>query len=561
MKGPSNPFLNLGFEFDMIENCKRLAPLCPAFVMVATLLSSCGGDSGEGGGGQGQERGNAISETTTGEEWAGNNSTREDDNTWYRHCFADDTSVASPSIRAGTPYGNEVIVKMRKSSGEMQDYSVMMEGGMHDRERLDRVVERINRRHAAMLLHPLGSSAIGDGTSGDLLSVKRPMSGGAAVVEVSTAANSVAGVVEELTQEPEIEYAELNYKVQSSAIEQPDVQHRDAWYLHNVDAGIRIDQAWRVTQGVPGAVTAVLDTGVTSHPNLVSHLLPGYNFVTDSFAENGSGRGSDVQDPGDWIGQDESGAFAQTVRNSSWHGTSVAGVVAATMSMNGWEDRRQARILPVRVLGKGGGRTSDVVDGMRWAAGLPVVGVPENPHPAKVVNLSLGSVGVCSRTFQEAVDDLVEQGVTVVAAAGNDGVNEIDAPANCRGVISVAGSDPTGRRVSDSNTHPRVTLSAPGTKIWTLSNTGKQAPADASYGYMHGTSLAAPQVSGVVSLMLATNPWLTPSEVASILKRTARFTSIVSTTRSCRVIPPGRGILDAQAAVSAAAAERNSGGQ
>ncbi|BEV48321.1 hypothetical protein BconGalA64_08200 [Burkholderia contaminans] len=150
------------------------------------------------------------------------------------------------------------------------------------------------------------------------------------------------------------------------------------------------------------------------------------------------------------------------------------------------------------------------------------------------------------------------QGVAAVAAAGNDGVNEIDAPANCPGVISLGGIDATGRRVLDINTQPRVTLSAPGTDIRAFSNTGTRAPADATYGYMYRTRVAAPQVSGVVSLMLTTNPWLTPAEVASILKRTACLMSIVSKTRPCTAISPGPGVLDAEAAVSADGAERNS---
>ncbi|KAB0643444.1 S8 family serine peptidase [Burkholderia latens] len=150
------------------------------------------------------------------------------------------------------------------------------------------------------------------------------------------------------------------------------------------------------------------------------------------------------------------------------------------------------------------------------------------------------------------------QGVAIVAAAGNDAGNEIDAPANCPRVISLGGSDPAGRRVVNTNTQPRMTPSAPATDIRAFSNTGTRAPADASYGYMHRTRVAAPQVSGVVSLMLTTNPWLTPAEVASILKRTACLMSIVSKTRPCTVISPGAGVLDAEAAVSAAAAERNS---
>jgi len=187
---------------------------------------------------------------------------------------------------------------------------------------------------------------------------------------------------------------------------------------------------------------------------------------------------------------------------------------------------------------------NDVVDGTRWAT-VPVTRALENRRPEKAVNLSVASVDACSWTFQDAIDDLMGQGVTVVAAASNDVVSEIDASPGRRDMISVAKSDQAGRRVLGGNTHSRVTLSSPGTNIGTLSHTGTRVPADASHGDMHGTSLAAPQVSGVVSLMLTTNPWLTPPEVASILKRTARFASIASETRSRRVISPRGGIHDA----------------
>ena len=190
------------------------------------------------------------------------------------------------------------------------------------------------------------------------------------------------------------------------------------------------------------------------------------------------------------------------------------------------------------------GMYNDVVDGTRWAA-VPVTRALENRRPEKAVNLSVASVDACSWTFQDAIDDLMGQGVTVFAAASSDVVNEIDASPGCRNMISVTKSNQAGRRVLGGNTHSRVTLSSPGTNIGTLSHTGTRVPADASHGDMHGTSLAAPQVSGVVSLMLTTNPWLTPAEVASILKRTARFASIASETRSRRVISPGRGIHDA----------------
>lgn len=250
----------------MIEDRRRSLLLCPVFVMIAVLLFSCDGDSGVGSSGWEENHGNAISETTHGEEMTRKPKAFEGDDAWYRQCLAEDIS-GTPSTRTAAPYGNETSVKMRRSSGGRQRYGTVM---------------------------------------------------------------------------------------------------------------------------------------------------------------------------------------ARDVYN-------------------------------------------DAVDGMRWAAAVPVTSALENRHPAKAVNLSVASVGACSWTFQHAIDDLVGQRVTVVAAASNDVVNEIDA----------------------------------------------------SSGYMHGTSLAAPQVSGLVSLMLTTNPWLTPGEVASILKRATRFSSIASEARACRVISPGRDILDA----------------
>ena len=78
-------------------------------------------------------------------------------------------------------------------------------------------------------------------------------------------------------------------------------------------------------------------------------------------------------------------------------------------------------ILPVRVLGKCGGIDSDIIAGMRWAAGIPVAGVPINPTPAQIINLSLGGSGACSAAYQAAVNEITAQGVLVVASVGNDG--------------------------------------------------------------------------------------------------------------------------------------------
>lgn len=99
-------------------------------------------------------------------------------------------------------------------------------------------------------------------------------------------------------------------------------------------------------------------------------------------------------------------------------------------------------ILPVRVLGKCGGTVSDIVDALRWAAGIDVAGVPHNDHPARVINLSLSGAGFCSNTEQSAITDVVNQGAVVVVATGDRNQNAADfSPGNCNGVINVAATD------------------------------------------------------------------------------------------------------------------------
>src|ERR1051325_10994717 len=105
----------------------------------------------------------------------------------------------------------------------------------------------------------------------------------------------------------------------------------------------------------------------------------------------------------------------------------------------------QVRVMPLRVLGKCGGYDSDILDAMRWAAGIPVAGVPASTVKAQVINLSLGSDGPCTQAYVEAIAHVKAQGVTVVAAAGNDGV-AVGTPANCAGAIAVGGVRQTGTK-------------------------------------------------------------------------------------------------------------------
>jgi len=317
------------------------------------------------------------------------------------------------------------------------------------------------------------------------------------------------------------------------------------WYLRapagEVKSAIDVEAAWARSTG-SGVVIAVLDTGVRStHPDLAEKLLPGYDFIDDvATANDGDGRDADPSDPGDWVtaAEDASGTFKDCGESaSSWHGTQTAGLAAAAtnngIGMAGVA--RDAKLLPVRVLGKCGGYDSDIIDGMRWAAGIPVTGVPANTHPAKVLNMSLGSAGTCTAAYQEVVSELTAAGVVVVAAAGNDGL-AVGVPANCSGVIGVAGVRHTGTKVSYSSLGPQVTISAPAGNcvnetgeciyaLLTTVDTGTDEPREASYtdGYNAsvGTSFSSPLVAGTVAMMLSANASLTPAQVVTALKSSA----------------------------------------
>jgi serine protease len=207
------------------------------------------------------------------------------------------------------------------------------------------------------------------------------------------------------------------------------------------------------------------------------------------------------------------------------------------------------------VLGKCGGYTSDIAEAVIWAAGGTVAGVPANPTPARVINLSLGGPGSCGTTMQNAINSARARNAVVVVAAGNSSADAAGyTPAGCAGVISVAATDRYGARAYYSNYGSSVALAAPGgdmrssgsNGILSTFNTGTTTPGSDTYAYYQGTSMATPHVAAVAALMLARNPSLTPDQVSQRLRSSARpFPGACS---GC-----GAGLLDANAAVLAAA--------
>ncbi|MBV9621784.1 MAG: S8 family peptidase [Gammaproteobacteria bacterium] len=353
-----------------------------------------------------------------------------------------------------------------------------------------------------------------------------------------------------LRADPAVEYVEPDRRRHAQAIPD-DPLFTGQWFLQNVEpSAVDALSAWDATTGSNGVVIAELDTGVRfEHPDLrnaaANRLLPGYNMIGPDpdgsylTGNDGGGRDADASDPGDWVSASDIKLplFASCKpSNSSWHGTRVAGILGAItnnatgvagLTWSGW-------ILPVRVLGKCGGYDSDILAAMGWAAGLPVDGVPANPYPAQILNMSLGATGSCPASYQTVVSELVNIGVLIVVAAGNEG-GPVDAPANCTGVAAVAGLRHVGTKVGFSSLGPQIALSAPAGNcvntglgqpclfsIDTTSNTGTTVPAASTYtdqsNFNVGTSFSAPIVAGIAGLMLAVNGNLTAGQLINRLQ-------------------------------------------
>ncbi|HSV68620.1 MAG TPA: S8 family serine peptidase [Methylibium sp.] len=324
---------------------------------------------------------------------------------------------------------------------------------------------------------------------------------------------------------------------------------------------------WITTTGSADSVIAVLDTGITTHPELTDRVIVGRDFVSEvEYANDGDGRDADASDPGDWVSAaDQSGNAALfgdcELEDSSWHGSVIAGqLVAATDNATRVAAMQWAgRVLAVRVAGKCGATVADIVDGMRWAAGLPVTGAPINPNPARVVTVSFGGSASCSAAYQEAIDDLRAAGAVVVAAAGNEHGGVLR-PANCDGVIGVGAVNRDGFKTTYSNFGPELVITTVGgdpggdgrwgsllgdSGLLTLNNDGTTAPGAAAYAYVFGSSFSTPQVAGALGLMLAARPSLSAAQLIDGLRLSARPHVTSPVIGACSSANPGRCICSA----------------
>lgn len=367
-------------------------------------------------------------------------------------------------------------------------------------------------------------------------------------------AAEAANFLATLRANPDVEYAEPDAIMHAAATDDSGYQWQ--WGLWEQAGGIRAPGAWELNRG-EGVVVAVVDTGITSHMDLDANVLPGYDMISDpENARDGGGRDANPRDEGDWASADECGPDT-VVGPSSWHGTHVAGTIAAVADngsnvMSGVAPK--AKILPVRALGPCGGYSSDVTDSIVWAAGGTVPGIPVNPNPARVINLSLGGLVQCSTTYQQAINFASGAGAAVVAAAGNSNIPASDvSPANCQNVIAVAASTRQGARATYSNYGSAIDVAAPGGDmsadgydgILSTYNDGMTTPGSGGYAFLQGTSMAAPYVSGVTALLMARKgPSYTPEAAEQRLKDTARPLP-AGCTGGC-----GAGLIDATAAVN-----------
>jgi serine protease len=352
-------------------------------------------------------------------------------------------------------------------------------------------------------------------------------------------------IAEALSRRADVRSADLNYVRHATAVP-ADALYPFQWHYDQIN----LPQAWDTTLANSGVVVAVLDTGIKAHADLTGQLVGGYDFISDpATANDGNGCDPDADDAGD-----------QAPGGSSFHGTHVTGTVAARTSFaSGNSDgvagvAWNAQVMPLRVLGVGGGTDSDIMAALRYAAGRAGTCAGAGaPTPARVVNMSLGGPGF-SQTFQDLITDLrINDDMIFVAAAGNEANTQAFFPAAYDGVISVSAVGPTNALAPYSSFGSTIDVAAPGGDFQRdvdgdgypdgVLSTYFAAGTGFGYAFFQGTSMASPHVAGVIALMLGINPALTPFDIDNALN-TGQITDEIGSAQLF-----GNGLIDAAKAV------------
>lgn len=352
-----------------------------------------------------------------------------------------------------------------------------------------------------------------------------------------------------------LEYAQPNY------LYEPYLEPNDPYYgLQWHYPKINLPDAWEVSTGTSNVIVAVVDTGVLlDHPDLQANIIQGYDFIKDlAISGDGDGIDSNADDPGDSTG----------LAPSSFHGSHVAGTIAGVTN-NGvgtagiaWN----SKIMPIRVLGRGGGTTHDILQGVRYAAGLENDSGTFPAQAADIINLSLGSNSPCSPAEQEIFSLARSAGSVVVVAAGNSAADASNfTPASCTDVFTVSATGITNDLASYSNFGVPIDLAAPGgdntadvnadgypDQVLSHNADDSTTPFTFNYRFYPGTSMAAPHVAGVFALMKSINQDLTPDEFELLLQN-GELTDPLSPVNAF-----GAGIINARKSVVAAAESINS---
>jgi serine protease len=343
--------------------------------------------------------------------------------------------------------------------------------------------------------------------------------------------------IKSMQRQEDVAWAEPNY-LREAQFEPNDEYYSFQWHYPQIN----LPDAWEDATG-SNVTVAVLDTGILPyHPDILGQLDPfnnvpgtgnlhgGYDFVSSTYySRDGGPADNDPTDPGDgnYFGY-----------SSSFHGTHVAGTIAAATD-NGVGIAGVAygaKIQPIRVLGRGVGTSFDISRGLCFAAGLTTDscdGVPLNPNPADIINLSLGGTG-SSQTEQQLFDEITAAGILVVAAAGNSSTSRPFYPASYDGVFGVSAVDIESNLAPYSNYGAAVDLAAPGGNSsrdinqdgyidGVVSTGGNDSDGvigedDYIYPFYQGTSMAAPHVAGVFALMRSVNAGLDTAGVKQLLR-------------------------------------------